>query len=117
LRNHHAGAVFARHRDVARVGVSWRRLRIRAVSRNKVPWDIAFIGGSLIAALCQGIQVDLNLPLHCAAGTHRRARAAAPASQMFLLIGTLVLLPVVLSYFVLVHWLFWGKLREGEGYH
>lgn len=42
--------------------------------------------------------------------------AAAPASQMFLLIGTLVLLPLILSYFVLVHWLFWGKLREGEGY-
>jgi cytochrome bd ubiquinol oxidase subunit II len=43
--------------------------------------------------------------------------AAAPASQMFLLIGTLVLLPLVLGYFVLVHWLFRGKLREGEGYH
>jgi cytochrome bd ubiquinol oxidase subunit II len=43
--------------------------------------------------------------------------AAAPASQTFLLIGTLVLLPLVLGYFVLVHWLFRGKLREGEGYH
>jgi len=41
--------------------------------------------------------------------------AAPPASQMFLLIGTLVLLPLVLGYFVLVHWLFRGKLREGEG--
>jgi cytochrome bd ubiquinol oxidase subunit II len=43
--------------------------------------------------------------------------AAAPASQMFLLIGTLLLLPLILGYFVLVHWLFRGKLREGEGYH
>jgi cytochrome bd ubiquinol oxidase subunit II len=43
--------------------------------------------------------------------------AAAPASQMFLLIGTLVLLPLILGYFVLVHWLFRGKLREGEGFY
>jgi cytochrome d ubiquinol oxidase subunit II len=43
--------------------------------------------------------------------------AAAPASQMFMLIGTLVLLPVILGYFVLVHWLFSGKVREGESYH
>jgi cytochrome d ubiquinol oxidase subunit II len=42
--------------------------------------------------------------------------AAAPASQMFLLIGTLVLLPLIIGYFVLVHWLFRGKIREGEGY-
>jgi cytochrome d ubiquinol oxidase subunit II len=43
--------------------------------------------------------------------------AAAPASQGFMLIGTLVLLPLILGYFVLVHWLFRGKVREGEGYH
>jgi cytochrome d ubiquinol oxidase subunit II len=43
--------------------------------------------------------------------------AAAPASQMFMLIGTLVLLPMILGYFVLVHWLFAGKVRAGEGYH
>jgi cytochrome bd ubiquinol oxidase subunit II len=42
--------------------------------------------------------------------------AAAPSSQMFLLIGTLVLLPLIIGYFVLVHWLFRGKVREGEGY-
>jgi len=43
--------------------------------------------------------------------------AAAPASQGFMLIGTLVLLPLVIGYFVVVHWLFRGKVREGEGYH
>jgi cytochrome bd ubiquinol oxidase subunit II len=42
--------------------------------------------------------------------------AAAPSSQMFLLIGTLVLLPLIIGYFILVHWLFRGKVREGEGY-
>jgi cytochrome d ubiquinol oxidase subunit II len=43
--------------------------------------------------------------------------AAAPESQMFMLAGTLVLLPIVLAYTVLVYWLFRGKVREGEHYH
>jgi cytochrome bd ubiquinol oxidase subunit II len=43
--------------------------------------------------------------------------AAAPASQIFMLIGTLFLLPVIFGYIVFVYWLFWGKVREGEGYH
>jgi cytochrome d ubiquinol oxidase subunit II len=43
--------------------------------------------------------------------------AAAPASQLFMLVGTLALLPVILGYIVFVYWLFRGKVREGEGYH
>jgi len=43
--------------------------------------------------------------------------AAAPASQVFMLIGTVALLPIVLGYVVFVYWLFRGKVCEGEGYH
>ncbi|HTS42365.1 MAG TPA: cytochrome d ubiquinol oxidase subunit II [Xanthobacteraceae bacterium] len=43
--------------------------------------------------------------------------AAAPASQIFMLIGTLFLLPLVLVYTGFVYWLFRGKVRHGEGYH
>jgi cytochrome d ubiquinol oxidase subunit II len=43
--------------------------------------------------------------------------AAAPASQIFMLIGTLPLLPIILMYTGFVYYLFRGKLREGEGYH
>jgi cytochrome d ubiquinol oxidase subunit II len=43
--------------------------------------------------------------------------AAAPASQVFMLIGTVALLPIILGYVVFVYWLFRGKVREGEGYH
>jgi cytochrome bd ubiquinol oxidase subunit II len=43
--------------------------------------------------------------------------AAAPASQIFMLLGTLVLLPMILGYVAYVYWLFRGKVREGEGYH
>jgi cytochrome bd ubiquinol oxidase subunit II len=43
--------------------------------------------------------------------------AAVPASQLFMLIGTLILLPIIIGYFVFVYWLFRGKVHEGEGYH
>jgi cytochrome bd ubiquinol oxidase subunit II len=43
--------------------------------------------------------------------------AGAPASLIFMLIGTLVLLPIILGYIVFVYWLFRGKVREGESYH
>jgi cytochrome bd ubiquinol oxidase subunit II len=43
--------------------------------------------------------------------------AAAPASQIFMLLGTLVLLPIILGYVIFVYWLFRGKVREGESYH
>jgi cytochrome bd ubiquinol oxidase subunit II len=43
--------------------------------------------------------------------------AAAPASQVFLLLGCTFLLPIILGYYVFIYWLFQGKVREGEGYH
>ena len=42
--------------------------------------------------------------------------AAAPASQIFLLLGTLMLLPIVIGYIVFVYWLFRGKVMAGESY-
>jgi cytochrome d ubiquinol oxidase subunit II len=45
-------------------------------------------------------------------------QAASPeTTQAFLLVGTLVLLPVVLFYTGWSYWIFRGKLRHGEGYH
>ena len=43
--------------------------------------------------------------------------AATPASQVFMLIGTIFMLPIILGYIAFVYWLFRGKVREGEGYH
>jgi len=43
--------------------------------------------------------------------------AAAPATHIFMLMGTLVILPIILGYIIFVYWIFAGKLREGEGYH
>lgn len=43
--------------------------------------------------------------------------AAAPESQIFTLVGVLIMLPIILGYTVFVYWTFRGKVREGEGYH
>ncbi len=44
--------------------------------------------------------------------------AAAPLkSQMFLLVGTVVLLPFILGYTAFSYYAFRGKVRHGEGYH
>jgi cytochrome bd ubiquinol oxidase subunit II len=43
--------------------------------------------------------------------------AAPPSSQSFMLVGTVVLLPIILAYTVFVYWTFRGKVRAGEGYH
>ena len=46
------------------------------------------------------------------------AEAAAPdASLKFILVGTLFLLPIILSYTGYAYWVFRGKLKAGEGYH
>lgn len=43
--------------------------------------------------------------------------AAAPVSQMFMLVGTLILLPIILGYTAMIYWVFRGKVAEGESYH
>jgi cytochrome d ubiquinol oxidase subunit II len=43
--------------------------------------------------------------------------AAAPSTQLFLLLGTLVLLPVILFYTAWSYWVFRGKVRADAGYH
>ena len=46
-----------------------------------------------------------------------REAAAAPSSQTFMLVGTLVLLPIILAYTALTCWLFRGKVAEGAAYY
>ena len=43
--------------------------------------------------------------------------AAAAQSQAFLLIGTLLLLPIILMYTGWAYWVFRGKVKLGMGYH
>lgn len=43
--------------------------------------------------------------------------AAHPSSQLFMLVGVLIMLPIILGYTVFVYNTFRGKVRHGEGYH
>jgi cytochrome d ubiquinol oxidase subunit II len=43
--------------------------------------------------------------------------ASSPSTQLFLLIGTMFLLPVILMYTGWSYWVFRGKVRTGIGYH
>jgi cytochrome bd ubiquinol oxidase subunit II len=43
--------------------------------------------------------------------------ASTPATQSFMLVGTLAMLPIILGYVVFVYWIFRGKVREGDSYH
>lgn len=43
--------------------------------------------------------------------------AADPSSQVFMLIGTVFLIPLIFGYTTMVFWLFRGRIRPGEEYH
>ena len=43
--------------------------------------------------------------------------AAPPSSQLFLLVGAAVLVPIILAYTAYVYWLFRGKVTAESGYH
>lgn len=43
--------------------------------------------------------------------------AAAPESQIFSLVGTLIMVPIILAYTAFNYWLFSGRVGTGEGYH
>jgi cytochrome d ubiquinol oxidase subunit II len=45
-------------------------------------------------------------------------QAASPAnSQIFMLFGVAVLIPLILGYTAWAYWVFRGKVRAGSGYH
>jgi cytochrome bd ubiquinol oxidase subunit II len=43
--------------------------------------------------------------------------ASPPNSQLFMLIGVAVLIPIILGYTSWAYWVFRGKVRPGSGYH
>ncbi|WP_373488695.1 cytochrome d ubiquinol oxidase subunit II, partial [Blastomonas sp.] len=42
--------------------------------------------------------------------------ATHPSSQMFMLVGTLVIVPLIIGYTAWAYWVFRGKVSD-EGYH
>jgi cytochrome bd ubiquinol oxidase subunit II len=90
--------------------VAWRSLE---TGREILPF-LASIGLFLLGYL--GLVIS-NFPYIVPPTLTIWDAAAAPSTHVFMLLGTLVLLPIILGYTVFVYWMFGGKLREGEGYH
>ena len=77
----------------------------------------AFIGAIALFALSYaGITISLwpmIVPHHYTLWE----AASSPSTQAFLMVGTLFLLPVILSYTGWSYWVFRGKIRSDVGYH
>ena len=58
-----------------------------------------------------------NIPLLVPPSVTVWEAAASPQSQLFMLVGTSFMLPVILGSTVFVYWTFRGKIKPGEGYH
>ena len=86
----------------------WRGLR----KGHALQPFIAAIGLFLLAYI--GLLIS-NVPYLVPPSMTIQDAASAPASQQFLLMGTVFLLPVIIGYTVFVYWVFRGKV--GEGYH
>jgi cytochrome bd ubiquinol oxidase subunit II len=88
----------------------WRGLRQR---RDLLP----FLCAEAWFVLCYaGLGISL-WPLIVPPGITIWQAAAPPASQLFLLVGAVVLIPVILVYTGFAYWIFRGKVRAGEHYH
>ena len=90
--------------------VGWRRIE---AGDDVLPF-IAAIGLFLFGFL--GLVVS-NFPYLVPPSLTIWQLASAPATQVFMLMGTLLMLPIIVGYTIFVYWTFSGKLREGEGYH
>jgi cytochrome d ubiquinol oxidase subunit II len=88
----------------------WRAL---ARGRDMTP----FVAAMGLFAMCYlGLAISL-FPYVAPPSITLWDAAAAPQSQAFLLIGTLVLLPVIFTYIGWSYWVFRGKVRADAGYH
>jgi cytochrome d ubiquinol oxidase subunit II len=90
-------------------------LTLRALdSRSEV---LPFVGGICLFVLSYiGIAISLY-PLIVPHHFTLWEAASSDRTQVFLLVGTLVLLPVILMYTGWSYWVFRGKVRADAGYH
>lgn len=98
---------------VATIALAWGCWHGIKTARHALPFFCA-VGLFLLSYL--GLVIS-NAPYLVPPSLTVWDAAAAPASQVFMLIGTVLMLPVILGYTVFVYWVFRGKVKPGEGYH
>jgi cytochrome bd ubiquinol oxidase subunit II len=92
------------------IGYAWRSLN------NGSEYAPFLAGLGLVAMSYLGIAISL-WPMIVPGYFSLEQAAASPSTQAFLLIGTLVLLPIILLYTGWSYWVFRGKVRSDIGYH
>ena len=98
---------------VVTAGIAWITWRALRGESDYVP----FIGAMGLFAMCYfGLGISLFPYIVPCAFTLWDA-AAVPSSQMFLLIGTLFLLPIIFMYLGWSYYVFRGKVTADVGYH
>jgi cytochrome d ubiquinol oxidase subunit II len=88
----------------------WRALLKR---HERAPLLLSF---SLFAMSYLGLAISL-WPNVVPPGISIWQAASAPASQAFMLVGAMLVVPVMLGYIAYSYWLFRGKIRADAGYH
>jgi cytochrome d ubiquinol oxidase subunit II len=88
----------------------WRAL---AVGHDGTPFALAIL---LFLLSYLGIAISL-WPMIVPHSLTLWQAASSPSTQAFLLIGTLLLLPIILLYTAWSYWVFRGKVRGDIGYH
>jgi cytochrome d ubiquinol oxidase subunit II len=87
----------------------------RALGRDG-EWHVFLAAIGLFALSFLGVAISL-WPMIVPGHYTLWQAASSEATQAFLLVGTLVLLPVILFYTGWSYWVFRGKARKGVGYH
>lgn len=93
--------------------LAWRFQRALARGEDGMPFLCA-LGFFLLSYAGLGISL---WPMIVPPSVTIWQAATHPSSQLFLLVGAAVLVPVILVYTGYVYWIFRGKVRHGEGYH
>jgi cytochrome d ubiquinol oxidase subunit II len=119
------------HEHIARRWFSWPNIAFLApvpILTSAIAWwlwrsletrrDVApFIAAMGLFAMCYaGLGVSL-FPYIVPHTITLWEAATAPKAQAFLLLGTLLLLPIVFAYTGWSYWVFRGKVRADAGYH
>ncbi|WP_287958545.1 cytochrome d ubiquinol oxidase subunit II [Filomicrobium sp.] len=90
--------------------ICWRSL----VTGDELTPFIATIALFMLGLIGLGIS---NIPYLVPPSITFWQAAAPPESQIFTLVGVMIMLPLILGYTIFNYWTFRGKVRPGEGYH
>jgi len=118
--------------DIARRWFSWPNVAVLApvpiitallahfarVAFDNRRWEVAPFAAAIGLFLMSYLGIAISLwPMIVPYRFTLWEAASSPATQAFLLIGTLFLLPIILMYTAWSYWVFRGKVRGDIGYH